>query len=348
MKALNIIGLAVAALSCVQVVSAQEQAAAAKLKAIVQLPNAKKPVEMAIERSDGKDKFYFLQKGTDQQMEAPVASCKPFVIQTPTELANALNTYRQGDLAPARKQMASVRKKYADYAGLPGSPTTISALYEISCAVRLQDWGSLKELVKNFPSPDTLGAGEAARLKVASVMANISDDAKKGKAQVKAIEELLKDKKTVKTMNSQVYGWLQYALGRAYSAGLPTDGTLSDEQAKDADLAIDHFCQCVASIHGSEAELPVDAMVRSMNLLYAMPGVKEFKNTKARRPMTKNMWATAPCNFRDAVAMANLLKTVYAPEMSNSLADELAPYFYNTGKDKNKEAEEEEAEAPAK
>lgn len=343
MKALNIIGLALAAVSCAPLASAQDEAkpAAPKVKVIVQLPADKKPTEMVIERADGKDTFVYMEKGTDQEMKMPVSSCKPFVIQTPADVAAGLNTYREGDLAAARKQMASAKKRYAAYAGLPGSPTTVAALTELSCAVRMQDWAAAKALAAGFPVPESLEGVSAMRVQVAAIMGNISDDPGSLATQKAAVEELLKDKKAAKAVSSELYGWLRYALGRAYAAQLTEEelqGSIPAEKAKNANEAIDNLCQCVASIHGSQAELPVDALTRAMTILYAMPGVKDFK---APKEMSKQAWASAPANFKDAVAIANLLKTVYAPGQPNELADKLAPLYYNAAKDKPKQEAEE-------
>lgn len=338
MKALNIIGLAVAALSCTSVATAQDEAkpAAPKIKAIVLMPTEKKPTELTIERAEGKDTFVYLEKGTDQEMKMPVASCRPFVIQTPADLAAALNTYREGDLAAARKMAASAKKKYAAFAGLPGSPTTVAALTEISCAVRLQDWAAAKSLAASFPAADSLEGVAAMRVQVAGIMGDISDSPKSLETQKAAIEEILKDKKAAKAVNSELYGWLRYALGRAYAAQITAEelqGGIPEAKVKAANEAVDNLCQCVASIHGSQAELPVDALNRSMAILAAMPAAKAYK---APKEMTKQAWASAPADFKDAVAIANLLKTVYAPGEANELADQLAPLFYNTGKDKPK------------
>lgn len=339
MKSLHIIGLAVAALSCASVAGAQEAAdAGAKLRAYVQLPS-QKAQELVLTRSDGNDKFYYMQKGTDQEMEVPVSSCKAlFYIQTPVELANALNTYRESDLAAARKQFAAVKSKYAAYAGLPGSPVTIAAVNEISCAVRMQDWDAVTKLTANPPA--NMPVTDAARVETAALVAKIVTGTMKLDDSKKAIAELLKDKKLGKNINTELYGWLRYALARAYAAELPTDGSpIPADKVKDADNAIDNYCQCVVSTHGAADELPVDAMVRAMNLLWGMPEVADYTK-KADAPLTAAKWAGAPANFRDAVAMAHLLKTVYAPELQNELVEKLVPYFYNTGKDKKADAKE--------
>ena len=340
MKARNIIGLAVAALTFVPAAVAQDAAgdkpASPKLKAVVLMPNSKKLQELEIERSDGKDNFFYIEKSTVTEMQMPVASCKPFVLQTPADLAAAVNSFREGDIAAARKKCAAVKTKYANYAGLPGSPVTIAGITEINCAVRMQDWAALKTLVAEFPSADALTGADAMCLKVAAIMADISDSPKSLDTQKAAIEELLKDKKAAKAINSEMYGWLRYALARANAAKLTEEdlnGTIPEDKVKFADAAIDNFCQCVAATHGIAPELPVDSLKRAMTILYAMPGVKDYKPAT---PMTKQTWANAPANFKDAVAMANLLKLVYAPDEKIELADKLAPFYYNTGKDKPK------------
>lgn len=338
MKSLHLIGLAVAALSCASFAGAQEAAdAGAKLRAYVQLPQ-QKPQELILNRSDGNDKFYFTQKGTDQELEVPVSSCKAlFYIQTPAELANALNTYRESDLAAARKQFAAVKAKYANFGGLPGSPVTIAAVNEISCAVRMQDWDAVTKLTANPPA--NMPAADAARVETAKLMAQIITGNGKLDDSKKAIAELLKDKKLGKSINTELYGWLRYALARAYAADLPTDGSaIPADRLKDAEAAIDNYCQCVVSTHGAADELPTDAMVRAMNLLWGMPDVADYTK-KADKPCTKAQWASAPANFRDAVAMANLLKTIYAPELKDEMVEKLVPYFYNTGKDKEKKTD---------
>ncbi len=347
MKARNIIGLAVAALTFVPAAVAQDAAGdksdAVKMKAVLLMPNTKKLTEKEITRSDGKDNFFYIQDGTDQEMQMSVAACKPFVLQTPADLASAVNTFREGDIAAARKKCAAVKAKYANFAGLPGSPVTIAGIAEINCAVRMQDWAALKTLVANFPSADALTGADAMCLKVAAIMADISDSPKSLDTQKAAIEELLKDKKAAKAINSEMYGWLRYALARANAAKLTEEdlnGTIPEDKVKFADAAIDNFCQCVAATHGIAPELPVDSLKRAMTILYAMPGVKDYKPAT---PMTKQTWANAPANFKDAVAMANLLKLVYAPDEKIELADKLAPFYYNTGKDKpKKEAAAEE------
>lgn len=341
MKSLHLIGLAVAALSCASVAGAQETAdAGAKLRAYVLLPSTSKPQELVINRSDGDDKFYFTQKGTDQELEMPASSCKGlFYIQTPAELANALNTFREGDLAAARKQFAAVKSKYANFGGLPGSPVTTAAVNEISCAVRMQDWEGVKKLTATPPA--NMPTTDAARVAVAQLVANIVPAPDKVDDNKKAIGELLKDKKLGKGINTELYGWLRYALARSYAAKLPTDGSaIPADQLKDAESAIDNYCQCVVSTHGAADELPTDAMVRAVNLLWGMPDVADYTK-KADKPCTKAQWAAAPANFRDAVAMAHLLKAVYAPELKNELVDKLDPYFYNTAPDRKADAPKE-------
>ena len=44
--------------------------------------------------------------------------------------------------------------------------------------------------------------------------------------------------------------------------------------------------------------------------------------------MYANKWNAAPANFRDAVALAYMLKNVF--DTSNATVDEAAKYFFNT------------------
>ena len=74
-------------------------------------------------------------------------------------------------------------------------------------------------------------------------------------------------------------------------------------------------------------EIPVDAMHRAFSILWAMPGVKEYM-PKAKK-MDKKTWDAAPCNFRDAVAMAFLLRNVYAPKLKDEAISTAVGFYYN-------------------
>ena len=338
MKLRNISTLVLsAALGGLSFASAQEAAApaATKLQVYVQLPK-EKPTQMLIEKADADGKFYYTQRGTDQQMAADPDSCRLFFIQTPTDLADVITAYQEGDLEKARKEAASCRRKYAAFSTLPGNPASVAAVYELTCIIRLMDWGALAKRVEDFPSPKSLTGPQQARVDAAAIMANISDDAASFKKQQKAIGELLKDKKFAASLNSEIYSWLRYALGRATAAQIPADKqatTLSAEDAVIANDAIDNYCQCAMSAHGLNMdEIPADAMLRAMKLLWVMPGVQDYA-AKAKAPMDAKTWGAAPPNFRDAVVMAYMLKNVYGPEQPDETVAKLAELYYNTAKD---------------
>ena len=93
MKSFNYIGFALAALSGMQLATAQE---AAKLTAYAALPGAG-ATQLVLERGDGNGSFFYLQKGTDQLMQAKASTLKMFYIQTPADMANALRDYYGGE-----------------------------------------------------------------------------------------------------------------------------------------------------------------------------------------------------------------------------------------------------------
>ena len=82
MKSFNYIGFALAALSGMQLATAQE---AAKLTAYAALPGAG-ATQLVLERGDGNGSFFYLQKGTDQLMQAKASTLKMFYIQTPADM----------------------------------------------------------------------------------------------------------------------------------------------------------------------------------------------------------------------------------------------------------------------
>lgn len=334
MNKLHLIGMSAALVTSLAAASGQEAAAdAAKLRAYVQLPS-QKPQELLLDSSNGADKFYYLQKGTDQQMEMNVASCRLFYIQTPADLAQALSTFREGNLPAARKQLAAVKTKYARYAGLPGSPVTIAAINEITAAVRMQDWAEVTKLIAAFPSPEGLTAADQARLKAAEIIAATDDTPDSLDKQKQAIAALLKDKKLGRHISSELYAWLRYALARAYAAQIPAaeQNAIPAEKVKAASDAVDNYAQCAIGTHGIAPELPADAMGRAVALLAAMPGVADYMKKADAGNMTKAVWSAAPPAFRDAAAMASLLKNVYAVEGTAlpPIVETMAGYYFNS------------------
>lgn len=346
MNKLHLIGLAAAALTCLPVAQAQD-GGTAKLHAYVQLPN-EKPADLELQGSDGNGMFYYLQRGsTDQQLGMPATDCKLFYIQTPADLVSAMAVYREGNLAEARKQLAAVKQKYEAYAGLPGSPYSTAAVAEITAAVRMQDWAAVKSLVGALKAADKLSVSDQARLRAASVIAETTDQPSSLEKQKAAIAELLKDKKVNKGIDTELYSWLRYALARAYAAQIPASQLEAIPEAKleDANAAVDNYCQCVLATHGVANELPADAIVRAVTILWGTPGVQDYAKQVKPKSIDAKSWNNAPANFRDAVVMSKLLKDIYAPEGMQlpELVTKLEPYYFNSAKG----TESAKAEAPA-
>ena len=303
---------------------------APKLTAIVQMGTGK-PAQIELQRGDGKGSFFFMKKGTEDLMQAQASRCAMFLIMTPADMAKALRDYYGGDYAEARADFAKLRKKYAEFSGLPGSPGTLAPYYELVCAVRMGDVAGAKKLAEDIPGARALNVSEAARVDAARVFAMIDDTPESYKAITEARAKVLKDRG--RNVDSEAYGWMQYAVARAAAATIPA----AKDKAKSANAAVDYYCQAAMSMHGSQKVLPADAILRAMNLLWEMPGVQDYAATAAK-PMDKKAWAKAPCNFCDAVALAHYYKALYAdPAAPNALADQLDAYFCNTLKGVKKE-----------
>lgn len=334
MKAYNIVALALAAIGFVGTAVAQEKGGnAAQVKAYVQFDKGK-PMNIALVPKQDGTKFFFINKETEQMMGGDVTKCDLFYIQTPADLAAATKTYKGGDFDAARKQLGTCKDKYKAYVGLPGNPTTKAAVMELECAIRQMKWEDVKSLVASFPNAGALAYNDKALYEVAKVMGGVSDDPG-ALAGIKAGVDAAKEDKYI---NSIQYGWLMYALGRAYAAQIPAaqlDGTIAEAKVADANLAIDTLCQAAVSSHGAAMELPKDAMLRAVKILWAMPGVKEYAG-QAAAGMDLNKWNSAPHNFRDAVALAYLIKNVYIPEIKDSTINRLASFHVNTLEGKEK------------
>ncbi|MBQ4613972.1 MAG: hypothetical protein IJB31_03495 [Akkermansia sp.] len=341
MKVFNLVALALAATACFTgTAMAQQKAGSALVKAYVQFEKGK-PMNIALEPKQDGTKFFYIDKGTEQVMGADAAKCDLFYIQTPVDFAAAAKTYAGNDFDAARKQLAACKEKYKAYVGLPGNPCTKSAVLELECAIRQMKWNEVKELVASFPNPGALEFNDKALYEVAKIMGNVSDDP----GALEAIKGAVETAKADKYINSSQYGWLMYALGRAYAAQIPADqleGTIAEAKVADANLAIDTLCQAAVCSHGAQMEIPVDAMKRTMKLLWAMPGVKEY--VAQANNMDVNKWNAAPYNFRDAVALAYLIKNVYAPETQDGTIDRLAKFHVNTLEGKEKPQAEPKSE----
>ncbi len=334
MKTFNFIALAAVAAS--SFAFGQEAAAANKVKAYVQLNKGGVGL-LTLDSAKG-SVFQFTQNEERKMLDAN--KCKLFYINTPDDLAAALKTYSSRDYAAARKQLAACRTKYMPYAGLPGNPSLTAALLELQCAVNQLDWEGVKAIAGSFPTEGIHKSdiGTILRYKAAGILGNVSDDAAASESQIAAANELLNNKGAMKRCDSTVYGWLKYALGRAQAAQIPAEevnGTISEGNVAKASEAIDTLCQAAMSSHSADRELALDAMTRAQALLWAMPGVQDYAN---RNPKTDAaVWGSAPHNFKDAVALAYIIKNVYCAPHTDAKIKRAASLFFNTleGKTKN-------------
>lgn len=259
--------------------------------------------------------------------DATTKDFKVFMIMTPPDLVAAQQTYAEGNLSAAKRQLAAVRSKYVDFAGLPDSPSVKAALMELRCLARLQDWNGLSKAVEAFPHPRLQDSADRAVLDAARLLSQVSDDPATAEARQKEIAAMLADSGKMKALNSTEYGWLKYAQGRALASGIPTD-SVPEAKKSQASLAVDAYCEAAVCYRGGEMEIATDALLRAFHLLWAMPNVKAYaasaKNIDAKK------WNEAPADFRDAVALANLLTTVIAPETKDNAVHQAAGLFVNT------------------
>lgn len=263
---------------------------------------------------------------------------KVLMIMTPPELADAQRVYAEGNLNAAKRQLAAVRTKYADFSGLPDSPSAKAGLLELRCLSRLQDWAGLAKAVADYPHPRLQDSATRATLDAARLLSQVSDDPATAAARQKDIEALLADGAKMKRLHSTEYGWLKYAQGRALASGIPTD-TVPGDKTVQASKAVDAYCEAAVCYRGGEMELAADALTRAFHLLWAMPEVKAY--AASVKKMDAKSWTSAPANFREAVALANMLSTIIAPEQKDSAVHQAAGYFINTQEGKRPAAAEE-------
>ncbi len=348
MKSHNMLALGLAALAAAPM-AAYSQDSGTKLQAYVVIGS--KAARHDLVSAAGKNKYVYSDAG--QQMQMDVSKCKMFFIPTPADFASAAAALRAGHLTDARKKLASVKKHYSEYVGLPGNPATSAALMELDCAARQLDWAGIKELASSFPHTSYLEGADKLKVTIAKVLGNISDDPASLNTQKLAIAEILKDPAS-KSLDIETYGRVRYALARAYEAQVKAEelaAGVTQEQAANLNKAIDNYCQAAMSTHGAHMEIPLDAMQRALRLLWAMPGVKDYAAQMKDVPMNASRWGSAPYDFKDAAALANLLKTVYTADAAASLPQkdlvlQIAKFYYNAEKDKAPSPEETKDQAP--
>lgn len=332
MKLTNIITGVLAAGALSSVLCAQQGDPTATLNAIVQVKNSKGLATVRLVQppavAKGVLRLIPLSQNADQTPRDMLAKdLKVLMVMTPPELADAQRAYAEGKLNDAKRKLADVRTKYADFAGLPDSPAVQAARTELRCLARLKDWAGLAKAVESFPHPRLQEPADRAALDAARLLSQVSDDAATAAARQKELETLLADAGKQKNLHSTEYGWLKYALGRALASGISTD-SVAPEKAEQASKAVDAYCEAAVCYRGAEMELAQDALHRAFHLLWAMPGVKDYG--KGIKKMDAKTWNAAPANFRDAVALANMITLVLAPETKDDAVKKAAEYFINT------------------
>lgn len=332
MKLSNIITGILAAGLFSGVLSAQQGDPAATLNAIVQMKNNKAMAQVRLVQpptvAKGVVRIIPLGQGVDPTpRDMQTKDFQVLMVMTPPELAEARRVYAEGNLSSAKRLLAATRTKYADFSALPESPSVQAAHTELRCLARLLDWAGLGKAVEAFPHPNLQSSADRAVLAAARLLSQVSDDPATAAARLKEIEAMLADSGKMKNLHSTEYGWLKYAQARALESGLPADTIPADKQAQ-AYKAVDAFCEAAVCYRGSEMEIAADALRRAFNILWAMPGVKPYAN--AARQMDAKKWSEAPADFREAVALANMLTTVISPEIKDNSIQNAAAFFVNT------------------
>lgn len=343
MKLKNVIALVTVAAAAAMPLSAQQPAQPLSLTVLAQMKKGSKLLQLQLLPPANVEKNVVLVREMPTKMnpepevqQMKTSAFKVLVVQSPADFLTASRLYNADNLKEARTQLKKVREKYAAFDGVSGSPSLKAARMELDCLVRLMDWDGVNELLEAAPGRKFMEAEDRIVQSAARLVARVSDDASTAAARQKEIEAFLADSKS-KAVSSDVYGWVKYALGRAIASNITPEelqNGISEANARTASLAVDAYCEAVASNHWRNSELPVDALKRAFNILWAMPGVKSY--SLVAKQMDEQRWNAAPHNFRDAVAIAYLLENVYAPgQVKDSNVQKAAALFYNKlqGKD---------------
>ncbi len=316
--------------------TAQEQQTPAPTTLVAQVQSSSKGkvhrMRIMAPPTVAKGAFVRVVSAGDPPVPDQAKNYKLFFIETPDDLASALRAYSNDELSTAKRQLGRVRATYAGFAGLPNNPATMAALMELSCNARAMDWAGLSAAAAEFPSPKLLEAPERAKVEAAAILGKVSDDPATAEARQKEAEQAIASAAKTPSTTSEVYTWLKYALGRALASNIPAaelQKGIGAEHEKVASLAVDAYCEAVASSHGRFMEIPVDAMHRAFQILWAMPGVKSYMSKAKKVKMGKKAWEEAPYNFRDAVALAYLLRNVYAPQLKDEAISTACSFYFN-------------------
>lgn len=324
MKLRNIIVVGLAALA--GFAGAQQPAKQQGVVAIVQVSEKARPAKVLVKGAAGKDTFIYFDRTREEDVQRKTTGLKLFFLQTPADMAEAERSLTARDLTAARTQLAAVKAKYKNYLGLDRNPCERAALLELECAASQLDFNGLKTLYATFPHADWLSPEDKGTYLAAGILAKGTTGGTL--ADVESEVQKVMGSGVGKTISGSRYGWMKYAIGYATAASIPAaeiEGTISEANVAAANKAIDAYCQAGTASHGSEMELPIDAMTRAQALLWAMPGVKDYASKAGQ--MDRGKWDAAPANFRDAVALAYMLKNVFGA--TNATIDAAAKLYVN-------------------
>ncbi len=325
--------LSIALLGLTGLLSAQsESVPAPKLTALVQLSKGK-AARVPINSARGASAFIYTSSG--RAMQANLKDCRLFMFETPADLVSALTKYRAGDLKAARTSLSNVKKKYSATLGLPNDPAGQAAYFELLCAIRLQDWAGVKSLAASYPKAAARSDRKKLLLRVASLMGELTSP---GAALQGKIESLLEDKKLVRTMDLEFYGFLRYALAQSIIAQLPPaavkGSSLSGEDATKAIKAVDLLCEAVVCQHGANREFTVDALVQASKLLWSLADVHAYLvEIGLNVEMTEGVWKKAPVNFREAVTLAFMAKSLADSPLKDNDLNKIVRYYFGPAKE---------------
>ncbi len=303
-----------------------------KVNALVQLKKGK-AARIAINSASGASGFIYTQSG--RAMQANLKDCNLFMFETPSDLVSALTKYRSGDLKAARTSLGNVKKKYSATLGLPNDPAGQAAYYELLAAIRLQDWASVKSLAANYPKAAAKSDRKKLLLRVASLMGELTSP---GAALQGKIESLLKDKNLVRSMDLEYYGFLRYALAQSIIAQLPPaavkGSSLSGDDATKAIKAVDLLCEAVVCQHGANRDFAVDALVQASKLLWSLKDVHAYLvDIGLNVEMNEGVWKKAPVNFREAVTLAFMAKTLADSPLKDNDLEKIVRYYFGPAKE---------------
>lgn len=332
MKAIHTIVYSLLTLTTLSSLNAQEAAPANQLNAIVQFGRGKASI-YAIDKVAPGDKFFF-KNASKKAMEASLDKTITFQWQTPEAMAIAITNYNAGDMAGSRERMARVKQRYQAYQGFKMNPSSQAAIYELRAAIRMLDWDGVKTLTSDFKDVKSLEKIDQNFIKVASILANVSDSPAGAAAQLKAIKAFDNDKAKSEVLTLDAYGMLRYAEARAIASKITPDQftrrVVDDALVADCSKAIDLYCQAAMAQRGQNIEFLSESLNRACILLSLMPGVRDYTVSLGSNPtMNAQKWTAGSANFRDAANIAFMLRKVLDYKKEDRAIDRVLATFYN-------------------